>query len=150
MEENNIHNIGPNELVFNLDKNSNIYSGGFNVNSIMMKAGISPIKTLNTSQDGGGTNKVSDLFKNLVVPSYALSYSNMSGGGYKDDTDTDSDTDSDIDDDLHDKLLNLVKESDSKLSKGQKKKKFTKKQKNNSKNSGTKKNIKNKENKEKN
>ena len=90
MEENNIDYIGPNELVFNLDKNSNIYSGGFNVNSIMMKAGISPITTLNTSQNGGGTNKVSDLFKNLVVPSYALSYSNKTGGGYKDDTDSDS------------------------------------------------------------
>jgi hypothetical protein len=145
MEENNIYNIGPNELVFNLDKKSNIYSGGFNVNSIMMKAGISPITTLNTSQDGGGTNKVSDLFKNLVVPSYALSYSNMNGGEYKDDTDSDSD--SDIDDDLHDKLLNLVRESDSKLTEGKKKKKFTKKQKNTSKNSGTKK-IKKKENKE--
>ena len=143
MEGNNIDYIGPNELVFNLDKNSNIYSGGFNVNSIMMKSGISPITTLNTSQDGGGTNKVSDLFKNLVVPSYALSYSNKTGGEYKDDTDSDSDSDSDIDDDLHDKLLNLVRESDSKLTEGKKKKKFTKKQKNTSKNSGTKK-IKNK------
>ena len=145
MEGNNIDYIGPNELVFNLDKNSNIYSGGFNVNSIMMKSGISPITTLNTSQDGGGTNKVSDLFKNLVVPSYALSYSNKTGGEYKDDTDSDSDSDSnsDIDDDLHDKLLNLVRESDSKLTEGKKKKNFTKKQKNTSKNSGTKK-IKNK------
>lgn len=146
MEENSIDNIGANELVFNIDKNANIYSGGFNVNSIMMKAGMSPIITLNTGQVGGNSDKVSDLFKNLVVPSYALSYSNKSGGGYKDnEKNNDSDTDSDIDDDLHDKLLNLVRESDSKLTENEKKKKFTKKQKNNSKNSGTKKNKKNKE-----
>jgi hypothetical protein len=116
MEENKVDNIGPNELVFNFNKDEQIYSGGFNVNSIMMKTGMSPIMTLNTEQNGGGTNKVSDLFKNLVVPSWTLSYPNMSGGKYKDDEkDYDSDNDSDIDDDLHDKLLNLVKESDNKL-----------------------------------
>jgi hypothetical protein len=140
MEENNIDYIGSKELVFNVNEDEKIYSGGFNVNSIMMKAGMSPIMTLNTDQVGGGSNKVSDLFKNLVVPSWTLSYSNKIGGGYKDyGKDHDSDTDSDVGDDLHDKLLNLVKESDNKLAskKGGKK---TKKQKNISKKGGTKRN----------
>jgi hypothetical protein len=140
MEENNIDYIGSKELVFNVNEGEKIYSGGFNVNSIMMKAGMSPIMTLNTDQVGGGSNKVSDLFKNLVVPSWTLSYSNKIGGGYKDyGKDHDSDTDSDVGDDLHDKLLNLVKESDNKLAskKGGKK---TKKQQNISKKGGTKRN----------
>ena len=142
MEENKIDNIGPNELVFNFNKDDQIYSGGFNVNSIMMKTGMSPIMTLNTEQNGGGTNKVSDLFKNLVVPSWTLSYPNMSGGAYKDnEKNYDSDTDSDIDDDLHDKLLNLVKESDSKLKRKNTKNIITKKQKLNSKKSKTKKHM---------
>ena len=142
MEENKIENIGAKELVFNINEDEQIYSGGFNVNSIMMKAGMSPIMTLNTDQVGGGSNKVSDLFKNLVVPSWTLSYSNKIGGAYKDhERNDDSDTDSDVGDDLHDKLLNLVRESDSKLTEGgQKKKKNTRKQKNSSKKGGTKRN----------
>jgi hypothetical protein len=43
-----------------------------------MKLGLSPIMTLNTEQKGGSdeleTNKVSDLFNNLVLPNWALSY----------------------------------------------------------------------------
>jgi hypothetical protein len=144
MEENKIDYIGSKELVFNVNEDEKIYSGGFNVNSIMMKAGMSPIMTLNTEQVGGGTNKVSDLFKNLVVPSWVLSYSNKTGGGYKerdnDDDNHDSDTDSDIGDDLHDKLLNLVRESDSKLKKKSTKNTITKKHKNISKKGGTKRN----------
>ena len=114
--------IGANELVFNMDKNAGIYSGGFNVNSIMMKAGMSPIMTINTEQQGGDSNKVSDLFNNLVIPNWALSYHNkFSGGEYK-EHDEDSDSDSDIDDELHEKLLGLVKEHENKLNKQNKKK----------------------------
>ena len=143
MEENKIDYIGPNELVFNVNQNENIYTGGFNVNSILMKAGMSPIMTLNTDQVGGGSDNVSDLFKNLVVPSWTLSYSNnMTGGDYKDhiynDDNDDSDSDSDVDDDLHDKLLNLARESKSKLT--SKKGGRTKKQRNSSKKRGTKRN----------
>ena len=111
--------IGANELVFNLDNGAGIYSGGFSVNSVMMKAGMSPIMTLNTQT--GGTNKVSDLFNNLAIPNWAISYNNvnnMMGGrnNHNNDNDTDSDSDvDDIDDELHDKLLDLVKEHDRKL-----------------------------------
>ena len=116
--------IGADELVFNKDSGAGIYSGGFSVNSIMMKAGLSPILTVNKPLQSGGATKVSDLFNDLVIPNWALSYS-MTGGEYKDessDSDSGSDSDSDIDDDLHDKLLDLVKEHDIKTAQAKKKK----------------------------
>ena len=118
--------IGANELVFNTDKEAGIYSGGFSINSIMMKSGLSPIITVNKPLQSGGASQVSDLFKDLVIPNWALSYS-MKGGEYKDESsDTDSDVDSDIDDELHDKLLGLVKEHD--IQNGGNKKKKTRRQ----------------------
>jgi len=132
---NNINYIGGDELVFNSDESGGINSGGFSVNSIMMKAGMSPIMTLN-NQYGGG-DQVSDLFNNLVIPNWALSYDNrMTGGKYNDNIDSDSDDE--VDGDLHDKLIDLVKQHENeKAKKGGKKKR--KKQKLNSKKGGTKK-----------
>jgi hypothetical protein len=108
--------IGAGELVFNNDPKEGIYSGGFSVKSIMMKNGMSPIMTLNSDQNGGGSGQVSDLFNNLVIPNWALSY--RGGFHYKDKEDQyveededDEDAEDDyVDDDLHDKLLELVKE----------------------------------------
>jgi hypothetical protein len=108
-----IEYIGADELVFNNDKDLGIHSGGFSVKSIMMKAGMSPIMTINSEQLGGGSDNVADLFNNLVVPNWTLSYNNRIIGGkykeveHKDDTDSDDDI---IDDDLHERLLDLVKE----------------------------------------
>lgn len=119
----NIDYIGANELVFNTDKEAGIYSGGFSINSIMMKSGLSPILTVNKPLQSGGASQVSDLFKDLVIPNWALSYS-MKGGEYKDES---SDSESEIDDDLHDKLLGLVREHDIK-SAGSKKKKSRRQQ----------------------
>jgi hypothetical protein len=134
--------IGADELVFNVNKELGVYSGGFSVDSVMMKAGLSPIMTINNSIQTGGTDKVSDLFENLVIPNWALSYNNKIVGGHvsKDNVDDDSeDSDDDIDDDLHDKLIGLVKEHDSKLAaEGGKRKRKTRKQSVNSKR-GTKK-----------
>lgn len=120
--------IGADELVFNNDIKEGIHSGGFNVKSIMMKAGMSPIMTVNNEQIGGG-NKVSDLFDNLVIPNWTLSYNNrLVGGKYKEIEHDDSDTDDDvIDDDLHEKLLELVKEHNTEM---KKKKKLTRRVKN--------------------
>ncbi len=119
-QEGKLDYIGANELVFNNSAADGISSGGFSVNSIMMKAGMSPIMTVNT-QTGG--EKVSDLFNSLVVPNWLLSYDNRMGGGvYKEyDGGADSDND-DISDDLHDKLLDLVREHESKLTQNKKKK----------------------------
>ena len=119
----NIDYIGANELVFNTDKEAGIYSGGFSINSIMMKSGLSPILTVNKPLQSGGASQVSDLFKDLVIPNWALSYS-MKGGEYKDES---SDSESEIDDDLHDKLLGLVREHDIKTA-GTKKKKSRRQQ----------------------
>ena len=104
--------IGASELVFNNDIEGGIHSGGFSVNSIMLKNGMSPIMTINTEQTGGKFDKVSDLFNDLVVPNWALSYNNrIVGGKYKGVEHNDSDSDDDvIEDDLHEKLLGLVKE----------------------------------------
>jgi len=106
--------IGPDELVFNNDINAGIHSGGFSVKSIMMKSKMSPIMTLNNPNTIiGGGNKVSDLFNDLVVPNWALSYNNRIVGGSKyKEVEHDDDTESDDDvirDDLHEKLLELVK-----------------------------------------
>ena len=133
---NEVEYIGANELIFNKDSESGIYSGGFNINSVMMKAGMSPILTVNSQT--GGNNKVSDLFDNLVIPNWALSY-HMKGGEYKENKEESDDEDynNDIDEDLHDKLLGLVREHDNKLTKLEKNKK-TRKQKIKSKKGGTK------------
>jgi len=124
--------IGADELVFNVNKELGVYSGGFSVDSVMMKAGLSPIMTINNSIQTGGTDKVSDLFENLVIPNWALSYNNkIIGGQYKEEEDEDDDDDDDdIDDDLHDKLIGLVKEHESKLAEaeGGKRKRRTRKQ----------------------
>ena len=133
--------IGAGELVFHNDPNLGIGSGGFSVNSIMLKGGMSPIMTINTEQVGGEFNKVSDLFNDLFVPNWTLSYnSRITGGKYKEVEHHDSDSDDDvIDDDLHDKLLELVKEHNIKTKEN--KKKMTRKNKKSlSKKGGTKRN----------
>jgi hypothetical protein len=124
--------IGANEFVFNNDTEGGIHSGGFSVNSIMMKGGISPIMTLNDSiAQKGGANTVSDLFNDLVVPNWVLSYPTIYGGGGTDyrggesDYEYESDEDDVIDDDIHERLLNLVKQDDDKIQ--NKKKRATKK-----------------------
>ena len=124
--------IGADELVFNMNDKEGIYSGGFNVKSIMMKAGMSPIMTVNQSfQMGGdedGESKVSDLFNHLVVPNWTLSYNNRIVGGKYNEPKYDSDEDDVIEDDLHEKLLDLVKEHDGKTKLS--KKKITRRNKN--------------------
>ena len=116
--------ISANELVFNNDIEGGIHSGGFSVNSIMMKSGMSPIMTMNTGQFGGKNEKVSDLFNDLVIPSWTLSYNNrLIGGKYKEvEHNSDSEDDDVIEDDLHDKLLELVKEHNAQQGKTIKKK----------------------------
>lgn len=137
---NEIDYIGADELIFNKDNEEGIYTGGFSVNSAMMKAGMSPIMTLNTQLGGSNSGKVSDLFDSLVLPNWALSYGNrMSGGKYVDHKD-DDESDEEIDDDLHDRLLDLVKDHEHKLTQEaeQKKKRKTRKQKIVTKKGGTK------------
>ena len=116
-----------------------IYSGGFNVQSIMMKRGISPIMTINNNdrQKGGSPSQVSDIFSGLVVPAYAYYHNggfngknkNSSYKSHNSDNDESDSEDDVIDDDLHDKLLGLVREHDNKLKQDERKKKRTRKHK---------------------
>ena len=118
---NSQNELGPNDLVFTNDSANEIHSGGFSVKSIMMKNGLSTIMTLNT--DAMDKNeKVSDLFNNLVVPNWVLSYNDAMHGGekYKEPT-TDSDSDDEcIEEDLHDRLLELVKQHNTQVNKSKK------------------------------
>jgi len=126
---NDIDYIGASELIFNKDSEEGIYTGGFSIKSTMMKAGMSPIITLNTQTGGNNSGKVSDLFESLVLPNWALSYGNrMTGGKYKDYDDIDNDEE--IDDDLHDRLVDLARDHEHKITKeaNQIKKKKTRKQ----------------------
>jgi hypothetical protein len=138
MSESGINYIGSDELVFNNDTDLGIHSGGFSVNSIMLKAGMSPIMTVNSDQLGGTNEKVSDLFNNLVIPNWTLSYNNrLTGGKYNEIKKKINDTEDDIiDDDLHEKLLDLVKQHEIKAQKAKSNKRVTKRIKN--KNAGTK------------
>lgn len=127
--------IGGEDLVFNNDLDNNIHTGGFSVNSILMKGGFSPIITLNNENiQTGGYKNVSDIFNSLVVPNWALSYHNKLAGGTYDDNDSDNDSDCSesmqsggkiISEDIHDKLVKLVSELDNMPK--QKKKKLTRK-----------------------
>ena len=110
-------NIDGDDLVFYTGDDNQIYSGGFNVNSIMMKAGISPFKTLNKiNTQTGGTGNVADVFKDLVVPSWLVSQGNIfSGGKHTKNNDEDSEDDEIISDELYDKLVDLVSVSDSEI-----------------------------------
>ena len=121
--------IGPDELIYNND--GEIHSGGFSVNSIMLKNGLSPIMTLNNNNTNINANanvnqiggeKVSDLFNNLVIPNWSLSYNYKNGalyqGGALDNgvmynsnkkRGDEEDDDEVMEEALHDKLLNLVK-----------------------------------------
>jgi hypothetical protein len=129
-----------NDLVFYGGSDNQIYSGGFSINSIMMKSGISPFTTLNNTNGQTGGN-VSDLFKNLVVPSWLVSQETKLTGGNKHTKKLDEDSDDEeiISDELYDKLVDLVTVSDAEI---KNKKKSTRRFKNKIvKNKGTKRKL---------
>ena len=106
------------DMIFNYDNNDNntITSGGFSVNSIMLKMGLSPLATLN--KQSGGAN-VSDMFSGVVVPNWAFTH-DMTKSIYKEaEADYDDDV---VHDDIYDKLLDLVTHYDKKHPKKQTKK----------------------------
>ena len=74
------------DMVFDNDNNNNgITYGGFSVNSIMLKMGLSPLVTLN-KQSGG--SQVSDMFSGIVVPNWAFTH-DMTKSIYNPDKETD-------------------------------------------------------------
>jgi len=120
--------INAEDLIFYSDKENNIYSGGFKLNSVMMKQGLSPIVTLNQNHESnsqsGGSNNVSDLFNHLVVPNWAFTTPFKKVGGKKTNTEEEKEEDDDfISEDLHSKLLSMVKVEDDKQAKAKTNKK---------------------------
>ena len=130
--------INAEDLIFYSDKENNIYSGGFKLNSVMLKQGLSPIVTLNQNHDsnpqrGGSTsslntNNVSDLFNHLVVPNWAFTTPFKKVGGKKmrpneEEEKEGKEEDDFVSDDLHNKLLSMVKVEDSKQEKAKANKK---------------------------
>lgn len=133
--------LDANDLLFHTDEENNIYAGGFSVQSAMMRSGMKPLITYNTEKEGtrtsigGSKMSVSDIFKDVVIPSWLTSYGStyvedvdLYGGEWKGDVDTEIETnhvadDSNgqylmggtfhnigvVDDDLFDILLDLAK-----------------------------------------
>ena len=104
------------DMIFS-DENNKIKSGGFSVNSIMLKMGLSPLVTLNNQS--GGAN-VSDMFDGLVIPNWAFTHDMTAVAKtiYNPDIDVDVD-DEIVHDDIYDKLLDLVAHYDKKHHKKQ-------------------------------
>lgn len=128
--------IEASDMIFS--NNPEIYSGGFSVNSIMMKEGFSPIMTINNNENNqiGGN---SGLFNNLVVPNWAWSLPNKTSdviedtiGGRGKNTKYNNIVDDDVDvvdDDLYNTLLELATENMKSNNNKIKSKKETRKQK---------------------
>jgi hypothetical protein len=128
--------VEPDDLIFNVDKDNEIYSGGFNVHSVLLKNGLSPILSLNLNdtQHGGYSDKVSDLFHSLAIPNWVVSYNSVGGKKHKTNHALEegiSNEDDDIEDELYEKLLSLASAELPTKPKQEKKSshKFTKKQK---------------------
>jgi hypothetical protein len=82
-----------------------IISGGYNINSLFLQGGFSPITTYNTSDQTGG--KVSSSFENLAVPA-GLFYVNMRVPKNSEKKEHFYEKHTTASDDLMDKLFSLV------------------------------------------
>jgi hypothetical protein len=85
--------LDTNDLLFYKEQqggNDIIMSGGYSVDSYLLKAGLSPIQTFNSLEGNqeGGSKQVSSIFENLAVPA-GLFFNNqkpvydMNGGSKK-------------------------------------------------------------------
>jgi hypothetical protein len=120
------------DMIFDNDNTTGIMSGGFSVNSIMLKMGLTPLVTLN--KQSGGAN-VSDMFDGMVIPNWAFTH-DMTKSIYNPEKETvawddvvgddvawdDVVGDDVVGDDIYDKLLDLVTHYDKKHPKKQTKK----------------------------
>ena len=93
------------ELIYTNDNKSGINSCGYNVNSLLLNSGISPIITLN-KKNKENNSTISSLFNNLVVPNWALHYE--PNNSKIDDNLDDNSTFEIVDDNLYDKLIDLA------------------------------------------
>lgn len=101
--------FNPNELLFTTGDNK-IMGGGFQINSSMLREGISPMSTINSNNKVGG--KVSDIFHNLAVPSFLYMKPDNRGGRSKEENNKDEM----LSEDIHEHFLELMKTPISKKS----------------------------------
>lgn len=150
--------ITEDDMVFNYDDEKEIQVGGFKIDSVLLKMGMSPIVTMNKDTSAkkmsGGVSNVSELFENLVVPNWVAYFPVKKGGdNHQDRMDDENEennkereyVDEDVDDDylsdneenedkiiggaLYDKLLDLATVNPSELKKTKKNKTRAKKDK---------------------
>jgi hypothetical protein len=103
------------DLIFYKDSNTNkIISGGYSIDSILLKEGKSPMMTLNKTGGSGsgsgtesGTESVSNIFENLAVPA-GLFYQNGSGLNNNNNIEINYKSTESLPEDIHDKLFKMV------------------------------------------
>ena len=98
------------DFILQRDINGNITGGGYNIESMLLKKGIAPMRTLNGDevQGGGNNNKnVSSLFTDLAVPA-GLFYINQKVPKNVYDEDVDYREHTMLSDDIHDQLFELI------------------------------------------
>ena len=96
------------DMIFN-NNNGNITAGGFNIKSLMMQLGISPITTVQSQSGGGSTNQVSDIFDGIIIPNWTYSHNEL----FKHNKcvmkeNTDPDNCKVIDDDIYNQIATLL------------------------------------------
>jgi hypothetical protein len=130
------------DLIFYKDSNTgNIMSGGYIVDSILLKEGINPITTLNSRKSidnyesendlkygGSNEDQVSSIFKNLAIPA-GIYFHNQKSGLNNNNNNNNIDFENNynhskpLSEDIHEKLYKLVEIQSAK--------KYTRKNKNN-------------------
>jgi hypothetical protein len=103
-----------------IERNGEILSGGFKVNSILLKNKRSPMHTLNKRMSGGEGNNVSDLFKDLAVPAGIFFQPSKFSGGNGEHKRQNIE-EQEIEEDLYDKLVKLASVEDTQKGGKQKK-----------------------------
>jgi hypothetical protein len=96
------------DMIFN-NNNGAITAGGFNIKSLMMQLGISPITTVQNQSGGGSTDQVSDIFDGIIIPNWTYSHNKL----FKHNKcvmndNTDPDNCKVIDDDIYNQMMEAV------------------------------------------
>lgn len=110
--------IGGDDLVFYSVGSDNIYSGGFSIDSSLMKGGVAPMKSINDPTNDASAFKGVLGQSYVVPPMWFLSTESHQIGGstnYEKNKEEDSEV---IGEDLHEKLLRILEESQKKSKKG--------------------------------
>jgi len=104
--------ISAEDLLF-YKEDGKIMSGGFNVGSIMMKNGISPMNTMGGSneKEKEKSKEIGEIFDNLAIPAGLLYQSYSTTGGYRKFdfiNELDEPRENILDEDIHEKLVKLI------------------------------------------